>query len=378
MSVDHILLVEDDNTLLKGMCDLLELAGYQVSLAEDGAVALQVLETSDTTPSLIVSDIRMPNMDGYEFLEAVRERPEWLSIPFIFLTAKGEKEDIRDGKLRGADDYLTKPFDFRDLLVAVQSTIRRHEELSALQESRMEALKQRILTVLNHEFRTPLSFIVAYADLMATSPTFEHSEELRQYIDGILEGSERLQRLVESFLVLAELETGQGPKTYERRKALIENPEELIRDVIETAQCRAASKGVGLELLAASSLPPVIGDQEYLKLAFGHLLDNAIKFSPSQPQARVTVSVTTNEQDLIVAVRDQGRGIPPQERERLFDPFYQVDREQYEQPGAGVGLAIVHHVAELHRARVEVESQPGQGSCFRFRLPAYGDDAELS
>jgi DNA-binding response OmpR family regulator len=93
----------------------------------------------------------MPNMDGYEFLSAVRARPELLAIPFIFLTAKGQKEDIRHGRLRGVDDYITKPFDFRDLLVSVKSALTRHEQLSGLHELNMEHLKQRILTVLHHD-----------------------------------------------------------------------------------------------------------------------------------------------------------------------------------------------------------------------------------
>src|SRR5687768_13429493 len=116
----HILLVEDDEVLLKGLHDLLEMEGFRITTANDGADGLRSLEGMPRFPDLIISDIRMPHMDGYEFLAAVRNRPEWLTIPFIFLSAKGQKEDIRYGKMRGVDDYVAKPFELKDLLVAIR------------------------------------------------------------------------------------------------------------------------------------------------------------------------------------------------------------------------------------------------------------------
>lgn len=365
----HVLLVEDDRDLLTGVCDLLTEAGYQVSCATNGIEALELLREAAVLPDLIVSDIRMPEMDGYDLLMAVRGNPDWLSIPFIFLTAKGEKKDILDGKLRGADDYLPKPFEYQDLLVAVQSAINRHRELLALQESRMEALKRRILTVLNHEFRTPLSFIVAYADLMASSPYLEHSEELRQYINGILDGSERLTRLIDSFLLLAELESDYGRKTYEQRKTTIRNLDNLVESAVQAARSCAARRGVKLVFNATPPIPPVQGDAVYLRAAIGHLIDNAIKFSPPNKDACVTVEVWADEEHLTVAVRDQGAGIPLAAQKRLFEMFYQVNRDEYEQQGIGAGLAIVKHIADLHRGQIELESAPGEGSCFRLLLP---------
>jgi len=167
MKDTHILLVEDEDALLYGMRDLLEVEGYRVTLASDGHKALEALRAMTRPPDIIISDIRMPNLDGYGLISAVREEPQWVSVPFIFLSAKGEKADIHLGRLQGADDYLTKPFDYEDLLVSVQSCLSRQRQRVAAEESRMEGLRRRILEMLNHEFRTPLSYIVAYADLMA-------------------------------------------------------------------------------------------------------------------------------------------------------------------------------------------------------------------
>lgn len=369
----HILIVEDDDVLLRGMRDLLELEGYRVSYAVDGAEGVRVLRqmrVAHDHPDLIISDIRMPNMDGYEFLSQVRAEPDWLAIPFIFLTAKGSKADIRFGKLRGVDDYITKPFDFPDLVISVRQALLRHEGLNQLQELRMESLKQRILTVLHHEFRTPLSYIVAYSDLLSSSPLFEKHEELQQYVRGIQEGSERLSSLIESFLILAELESGYGAKIFERRVSLIEQPAVIVQEANAELTRKAVSLGVTVELSIANPLPPILGDRVYLATSIRHLLDNAIKFSHWNKDAKVHASLTAASGELILTVRDEGIGIPKSEVERLFDTFYQINREKNEQQGAGAGLAIARHVASLHGGSIEVESEEGKGSTFRLRLPA--------
>lgn len=365
----HILVVEDDEVLLRGMHDLLQLEGFRISTAVDGADGLRVLEGLPHFPDLIISDIRMPHMDGYEFLAAVRNRPEWLTIPFIFLSAKGQKEDIRYGKMRGVDDYLPKPFDFKDLLVAIRSAIQRRQQLAEWQELRMETLKQRILTVLHHEFRTPLSYIVAYADLMSNSPTFNHSTELNQYIGGILEGSERLSNLIESFLILAELESGYSHKIYDRRRALIEDVPSLVRQMIDTLQAKADERDVSVILQVGKNIPQLMADEVYVGSAVKHLVDNAIKFSPRSQRAKVTVNLSNENGYIVISIGDSGPGIPPQEVEQLFKSFYQINREKNEQQGAGSGLAIARHVAALHGGSVEVESTVGTGSCFKLRLP---------
>lgn len=367
MEQQHILVVEDDEVLRIGICDLLDLSGYIVTAARDGQRGLEALEEMRTPPALIVSDIRMPNMDGYEFLSAVRSHQEWVSIPFIFLSAKGDREDIRKGKLQGADDYISKPFEFQDLLVAIQSSLSRHDELVAFQEARMETLKRRILEVINHEFRTPLTYIVAYADLMASEPSFQHSDDLNQYITGILEGSERLSRLIENFLVLAELESGLGEKIWQRRRTRVENVGRIVDAVVEQARAKSHLRGVTIKSEVDSSTPPIEADPIYLEIAIRELIHNAIRFSPEDEA--VNVVVHTDAGAIRIDVRDEGPGIAADKQDRLFDTFYQVDRESLEQGGAGAGLAIARHVAQLHGGDIEVESAPGEGSLFCLRLP---------
>ena len=129
MGQAKILIVEDDRNLLAGIQAILELDGYEVLSAENGLQALEILRHEPELPHLIVSDIMMPQMDGIELLKAVREEQKWIAIPFIYLTAKGDKSDVLRGRVLGVDDYLVKPFDGEELLIAVESRLKRHEAL---------------------------------------------------------------------------------------------------------------------------------------------------------------------------------------------------------------------------------------------------------
>lgn len=374
----QVLVVDDDEILRAGICDLLDLAGYQVVAAVDGSDAIRLLESMPKPPAIIVSDIRMPRMDGYQFLEAVRQRPEWISIPFIFLSAKGEKEDIHLGRLRGADDYVPKPFDFQDLLVAIQASLSRHQELYAIQEARLDGLKERILQTVNHEFRTPLSFIVTYADLMASSPTFKHSAELRQYIDGINLGSNRLLRLIEKFLTLAELESGFGERIYLHRLKTISDLESLVRETVEEVQMLANEHNLTVTLEVEPDLPSFVGDPDYLQIAIFELVENAVKFTPKEKPGPVTIALKQGAHGISVQVSDKGMGIEPERQEELFDLFHQLDRSKWEIGGIGSGLTIVQHIARLHGGQIRLESEPGVGSRFELRLPLSQDGHEAA
>ncbi|HLV36337.1 MAG TPA: HAMP domain-containing sensor histidine kinase [Spirillospora sp.] len=364
----RILVVEDDLNLLEGIRNILEIDGYQVLTAADGVRALQVLHQQVEPPDLIVSDIMMPHMDGIELLEAVRQESRWLSIPFIFLTARGEKTDVQRGKQLGVEDYVIKPYDPIDLLITIRSRIKRREEIEAVHADHMAQLKRSILTILNHEFRTPLTFVVAYSDMLNIPPSDQpiSDEEMVSYLKGISSGAERLRNLIENFILLVELETGEARETFNWRKQPIEYLGGLLEQV-----CAVTFNREGVyhtcELQVDADLPTFIGDVEYLSHAVQHLLSNAIKFSPAEQP--VTLRARAEAGYICIDVIDRGRGIPPEELEHIWNSFYQINRGFYEDQGAGSGLAIVRRVAELHGGDVMVDSKVGRGSTFTLRLP---------
>lgn len=370
MSNTMILVVEDDLHLMEGIRDILEINGYDVLTAVNGLKGLEVLHAQSRPPDLIVSDIMMPRMDGYEFFAAVRSVDSWVKIPFIFLTAKGERDDIHRGKRMGAEDYVVKPFDADDLLVAVSAKLKRKEQLDAAWHGEVTDIKRNILTILNHEMRTPLTYVVAYADMLHRDATDLSVDDMRSFLRGINAGANRLRRMVENFILLVELETGEAELTFAWRSKQITNFDALFNSIAEKYQdiAHAQEHPVTLEVHTADDLPPITGDLDYLNAALECLVDNALKFS-DKPNSIVKLSASVDGEQVALSVQDQGRGIPADELENIFESFYQINREKYEDQGAGSGLAIVDGVVRLHGGSVSISSTFGQGSTFVIRLP---------
>lgn len=366
----NILIVEDDAALLEGLRDILEWSGFQTTTASNGLEGLAALEAGPL-PDLVISDIMMPRMDGYDFYNAVRARPAWVNVPFIFLTAKGDKNDVHRGKLMGADDYLVKPFDEKDLLVAIQAKLKRRAQLEAAFHSELADLKHAILSSLSHEFRTPLTYIASYSELLSEAGPNLNSREFKDFLDGIRLGSNRLQKLVDDFLLLIELHAGETRQAYERRRLPITDLPILLQKVAAEHTARAAERSVVITTDIPDPLPPVLGDREYLSNAVARLVENGVKFSKKEG-GHVTLSAQAVGPRLHIRVADTGIGIRPEDQRQLFNLFHQIGRATQEQQGSGSGLAIALGLVTLHGGTLSVESEFGVGSVFTIELPVTG------
>lgn len=370
MDKARVLIVEDDINLLEGVRTVLEIEGYSVMTAENGHEALRVLHGGSSgqplMPDLIVSDIMMPQMDGIELLQAVRKEEAWVNIPFIFLTARGERGDVQRGKQLGVDDYLVKPFDPQDLLIAVEARLNRQRALNRARSNEVSDVKRRILTILNHEFRTPLTFVVAYADMLNEHENSRLSDEdMLMFLRGVSTGAVRLRRLIENFITLVEFEMGEAQRNYALRRSPMRDVTGILRAVQGNINEELGPRNIRTEV--TPDLPVFWADAIYLQMALGQLLDNAVKFS--EENSTITIGVRGEPEEVIFTVRDEGRGIPKNEMERIWDTFYQINRAEYEDQGSGSGLAIVNQVVRLHGGRLLVESEHGKGSTFGIALP---------
>ncbi len=366
MNGQRILVVEDHEPLLKAIQSILEEEGYTVCTATDGLQALQMME--EISPALIVADIMMPRMDGYAFYEAVRARPEWVPIPFIFLTAKAEQEDVLKGKDMGAEDYLTKPFDHQELVVVVRSRLKRALSIQEVTEARFDQLKQQIINVLSHELRTPLTYVRGYTELALEEVPNLSPSALEDFLMGIKRGADRLNRLVEDLLLLIRLDTGRAIEEYRLLAGTRPDLDKVLEGVAQQYEERAAAQGIKLKVDLEPNLPPVQLCEPFFVDAVGRLVDNAIKFSQGEGK-QVTVNAHQTNGWVEIAIADEGVGIPPEELPHLFERFQQINRELMEQQGLGVGLAIAQELIRLHHGEITVESTTGVGSTFTIRLP---------
>jgi len=362
-----VLVVEDDLHLLSGIRDILSLENYNVLTAQNGKEGLDVLhQNGDNPPEVIVSDIMMPHMDGFAFLEAVRGEDRWVTVPFIFLTAKGEKTDRHRGNLLGADVYLTKPFEAEDLLVAVSSSVKRYSNVKRVTQDEISDVKDKILTILNHEFRTPLTLVVAYADMLKEFDGKNMSgDEVMSFLHGVNSGAERLKRLVENFIILVELDSGDANATFAWRKRDIDDFEAILQDAYMQVGGEDSKREFIFDM--QQDFPPITIDVQFMTVVLRELFDNAVKFSDEG--GRIVVNAHVKDGYVNVNVRDYGRGIPESEIEKIWEPFYQYDRKQFEDQGSGSGLALIRGLVGIHNGTANVESQLGDGSRFTIRFP---------
>jgi two-component system sensor histidine kinase/response regulator len=361
-----ILVLEDNCDLLTNIELILEMEGYQVLSACSGLEALSLLER--TRPDLIISDIMMPEMDGYEFYQCVRQNPELLTVPFIFLSAKRGREDIRFGKKLGVDDYLTKPLEPEDLLIAVEAKLRRLREIKAGSRQEVQRFKDIILHVLSHELRTPLATVKAAVELLVENKIHLYDEEEQELLSLASKGGQRLEALIMDVLTVGNIGAGEAKNRFESEKQEVDLPW-CIEDAVAGCEGEAASRGVTIKVDLPEGLPVVIGHPEQLTNVLSRLLDNALKFS-SQTGGQVVIRARSEDGWSKISVEDEGVGIPETEIPRIFDLFYQVDRNHYEEQGIGVGLTIARELVEIHGGRIEVESEVGKGSTFTIVLPS--------
>ena len=366
VSMPTVLVVDDQRTLLKALEFCLISGGYRVVTADNGQSGLKIM--GDISPDLIISDISMPEMDGFDFFQTVRSDARWVEIPFIFLTANGEAEDIRYGKLLGAEEYLVKPFNPKDIQAVVEAKLRRARQLQRHSRQSLDRFKTQLVETLSHEFKTPLFQITLASDLLARHGANIAPEALQDIVESIQRGGHRLTGLTEDILTIVAIDGGVSHQAYETTK----EPYSLGLSLLRAADiCREKAERRNIDLDIAS--PPndlyVDGVERQLTVALTKILDNAIKFSPEGGQ--VSVKIDKTDWDVAISFQDEGRGIPETELPRLFDRFYQVNREVQEQQGGGLGLSIAQAYVTLHQGCISVRSREDVGTTFIVRLPLY-------
>jgi signal transduction histidine kinase len=277
---------------------------------------------------------------------------------------------------------------------SVRESYRELEEKNAkLQEAfdrlrELDRLKSNFLGVISHELRTPLTSIIGYSEMLSEGIAGPLAADQKKFVETIHEKGEQLLQLIMSLLDLSKLESG----TLSLRKKNV-NIRQLLTEVASTVEPKARKSSISVELGTDGNLPPVQGDPERLRQVFINLADNAIKFSPEKSVVRITATMAefgsagTDEgfsvleplrRMIEVRVIDSGRGVPEEERDRIFDPFYQVDSSSTRQhEGTGLGLSIVKRLVDAHAGRVRVGQNDPTGAVFSVLLPIAGSRTDL-
>lgn len=349
----EILVIEDERAILENVTEILELEGFDVLAADDGHIGVTLAQ--ERHPDLVICDIMMPGLDGYGVLLALQDDPVTATIPFIFLTAKTQRDAMRQGMELGADDYLTKPFTTNELLTAITTRLEKQAVVTKRYEKKLDDLRGNIIHMLPHELRTPLVSIMGYSEMLMWDYETLEREHIYQMADSINTASLRLHRLIENFLVYAQIELLEAdPSRFEGLSTLwVNHPHQLVQEV---AYAKAESTGRGGDLqfdMAEEATIQIVTD-DFRKI-LEELLDNAFKFSEVGTPVRVDAG--KNGTSYTVRIHNHGRGMTA---EQIADigAGMQFERRLHEQQGAGLGLVIAKRLTELHSGEFTITSVP--------------------
>jgi two-component system, sensor histidine kinase and response regulator len=360
-SVTKVLVIEDSADLRDDLIEMLTLDGYETKGAENGRIGVQLAQ--QIMPDLIVCDIMMPEMDGYDVLMTLRRDPETAGIPFIFLTARTEHIDRRQGMVLGADDYLTKPFDVQELLDSIDAQLEKRALANAAAKKRQDQLRESIVTALPHELRTPLNTIIGFSEMLQSEAQYLKPDQVASWAGHIHTAAYRLYHLVENYLYYVRLQVAVQQKTAPE----IYTPMDDLRAAIEQQAISLAQKHKRPNdlVLSADVCPPLTMDyKDGLKMV-EELIDNGFKFSKAgQP---VTVTAKLEGDCYSFSVEDKGRGMTA-EQAKSIGGFIQFERWLHEQQGMGLGLIVVKLLTQIYNADMEIDGKLDEGTTVNLRL----------
>jgi signal transduction histidine kinase len=360
-----ILIVDDEPLLLDLIDDILKTQGYRVIPANSAEDALAMFDNG-LTPDLIISDVNMPGMDGFEFYAQIQNRPGKNIIPFIFLSALYEKQIVAHGKELGADDYLMKPFTHEELLSSIKGVLTRSKKINESYYQQVSSTKDKILNMLSHEFRTPLMSILGFSKLLSEDTAQLTEPESKSFLDLIVQGSNRLYALVEDFIQSSSIETGECEKVYNATKQA-----EDINDLIERILKKYKTTEPEKEFTITKNIPNepiyVLICSSQISTIIQKILDNATKFC--YDKSSIEISVESKVDFVELSIKNYGDGVPPDEIDKIFDKFYQVNRKVQEQQSSGLGLFIAKGLATINKCTIELESVEKSHTIFKIKIP---------
>lgn len=349
-----ILVVEDAQSLRKDILEMLGFEGFEAIGAENGLIGVQ--RAREYLPDLIICDIMMPGMDGYGVLEELRKDAITATIPFIFLTARTDRTDMRQGMELGADDFLTKPFHAAELLATVRTRLSKREVLNQVTERRMEDLRENIMMALPHELRTPLNVILGFSDLLMMDCETMEPERIAEMSRHINSSALRLYHLIENFLIYAHTEimiSDPSQAEFLKRTYSIFPSSTIEHSARQKVQEHDRERDLEFDLRDVRAIN--IGE-EYLRKVTEELVDNACKFSVAGTPVNVIGYVDGDH--YVFTVINQGRGMT-REQVAEIGAYMQFERRIHEQQGTGLGLIICKRLVELHGGAIELHSAPG-------------------
>jgi two-component system sensor histidine kinase/response regulator len=367
-----ILIVDDKSENITALKKVLESHRFTVDTAMSGEEALK--KVLKNTYQLLILDVQMPDVDGFEVAEAVSGYTKTSNLPIIFLSAVNiSKEFITKGYDSGGHDYLVKPFDPDILVLKIKTFIKLQKQAAELtriqnilleeieQRKEAEAKKDEFISIASHELKTPLTSVKGYMQLAEISVHEDEKENALKFIYQSSNQLNKLNKLVTELLDISKMESGQMDFNFS---------EIHLGSFLENTLDIFTKSNPEWELVRHGEADfAVVADPIRLEQVVHNFLSNAVKYTRDSKRVHVEVSPDNETNSVKVSVRDEGIGIAPELRERVFDKFFRVEQTSFKYQGLGMGLYICAEIIRRHSGTYGVESTPGEGSVFYFTLP---------
>lgn len=361
-----IFIVDDIMKNLQVIGGILMEESFDIAMATNGMQALNMVK--NLMPDLILLDVMMPDMNGYEVCEKLKSDPEVAHIPVIFLTAKSDTEDIIQGFKIGGVDYITKPFKKEELLVRIKTHIdlkfatdtikKQNQQLTKLNEE-----KNEFLGIAAHDLKNPLSAIMGLSELMLRDDMEFGIDEMKEFTGDINTSAVQMFRLVTDLLDVNAIEQGKINLVMEDFPL-----SRVVEDCYTSYIKRAEDKSIKLIYNCEVSEVNCHADSSKVSQVVDNLLSNAIKFSPRDKN--IYISVQDQGDFLIAEVKDEGPGISEEDQKKMFTKFQKLSaRPTGNENSTGLGLSIVKRLVEEMNGKIEVVSELGKGAAFRLFMP---------
>ncbi len=358
-----VLIVDDNPANIQVVGNHLVQNNIDISMATDGNKA--IIAAKAKTPDLILLDIMMPEVDGYQVARQLKADPQTKDIPIIFLTAKNTTEDVIKGFSMGAVDYIVKPFNSSELLVRVHNhlELKKYRDLVLAKNLQLENLnleKNELLGIAAHDLKNPIYNISMLAKVILEEEL--EKEEIAEFAGDIVKTSEKMLDLIKNLLDINAIEEG-------RIKICIEdtNLDELIKTSMKIYKDRAAAKSIELNYENLSKDSKAKADSNAMHQVLDNLISNAIKYSPLEKS--IYISLFDSGEEIICSIKDEGPGLDEKDKSKLFQKFSKLSPQPTAgEHSTGLGLSIVKKYLDLMNGSIEVETELGMGCNFIVKL----------
>jgi two-component system, sensor histidine kinase and response regulator len=359
-----ILMVDDNPTNLQVLTSMLKQSGWRPRPVTSGRLGLQAARNE--APDLVLLDVNMPDLNGYEVCEQLKADSQLARIPVIFVSALGESVDKVRGFQAGGVDYITKPFQLDEVKARVAAHLelaRQRRELDASYQKlrEIERLRDNLVQMIVHDLRSPLGAISAHLELLATEVKKKLAPGFQDDLASALRATRNMVRMVNGILDVGKLEA-QMMKLDLRECDLVC----VVQQSLDDLESLVGNRHLAFARPEAPVM--VLADREIVARIVQNFLANALRFTPGDGEIRLGITAEAGHHRVFVT--DTGPGVPPESRERIFDKYVEVtgpapDRRR----GTGLGLAFCKMAVEAHGGRIGVDSELGKGSTFWFTLP---------